>query len=95
MSCAVGSDAVVAVDIVQVSTCDNCSKRKRTNSSYFFFALTAAVILAPAELMLIAGAVKVRPHSTSIWIQSFLSASANAPLLEYSRSAALVIDNAY
>ena len=71
MSCAVGSDAVVAVDIVQVSTCDSCSKCKKELtqshmgfSSYFFFslALAAAVILAPAELVLIAGTVKVRPH---------------------------------
>ena len=66
MSCAVG------VDIVQISTCDSCSKceKELTQSHvglqviYFshYIALTAAVILAPVELMLIAGAVKVCPH---------------------------------
>ena len=84
MSCAVGSDAVVAVDIVQVSTGDNCSKCEKELThiidshmglQVIFFpalALAAAVILAPAELVLIAGAVKVRPHQhfnpDSIWI---------------------------
>ena len=71
MSCSVGTDARLAVDIEQISMSDSCRCEKELTQShvihhfklYFFFALGAAVTLALGAGLIIAAAVTLAaPH---------------------------------